>query len=326
MSWKGKHILITGGTGSLGRVLVSKILAEHPDIRLLTVFSRDEFKQHQLRRDLPAKGYPGLRFVLGDVRDREAVSAAISGVDVVIHAAALKQNPTGESFPDEFFKTNVDGTRHLIYAAATAGVGHLLMLSTDKAVYPLSAYGASKLCAEKLMIAAQDRYPDTRFTVFRLGNLLGSRASVVGALQADERGKVRITHPGMTRFSLQLSESARLCLEVLTMMRGGEIFVPHMHAYRLGDLVSALFPDQEKVSEGPRRAEKMHEAALCQEEVRYGFSYRNYCVICPAKDAYSRWEKTAHTLPQDFTYRSDEHQRLLSAEALAKLLQSIKSG
>lgn len=320
-----KKILITGGTGSFGKALVKKLLDTHPDIQSLTIFSRDEYKQYQMRRHYPSEKFSRLHFVLGDIRDQSAFTDAVIGTDIIIHAAALKQNPTGELYPDEFYKTNVEGTRNLTKAARAANVPQVLALSTDKAVYPTSAYGASKLCAEKLLMAAQERSDFTQFSVLRLGNLMGSRASVVPALIEDENQQtVSITHPDMTRFSLSLSKSVDHCLQTLTFMMGGEIFIPKMSAYRLRDLVRVLRPNTEIRSTGPRAAEKMHELALSAEEARFGFSDQGFFIVCPVSSSFNHWKKRGVPLNPHFTYSSNQPDLLLSTEELRKLIDSTK--
>jgi FlaA1/EpsC-like NDP-sugar epimerase len=323
----GSKLFITGGTGSFGQALVAELMKDHSHVKEVTVFSRDEYKQYQMRRRFPLEYYPRLRFVLGDIRDQQALSEALEGTDTVIHAAALKQNPAGELYPDEFYKTNVEGTRHLIRAAKATKVERVLALSTDKAVYPTSAYGASKLCAEKLLLAANEKSKASRFSVMRLGNLLGSRASVMPALleaHHEQIGQINITHPDMTRFSLTLSQSLTYCTDVLSMMQGGEIFVPKMSAYRLRDLVRALLPEVKVVATGPRASEKMHELALSTEEARFGYAYQEFFVICPDPQSHSYWKVKGRKLEEDFAYSSDHPERLLKLTDLRHLIEHTK--
>ncbi len=323
--FSAKKILITGGTGSFGKAFVKKLLYTCPDIQSLTIFSRDEYKQYQMRRAYPSDKFSRLHFVLGDIRDQSAFADAVMNMDIIIHAAALKQNPIGEQYPDEFFKTNVEGTRNLIRAARAVSVPQVLALSTDKAVYPTSAYGASKLCAEKLLTAAQEKSNSSQFSVLRLGNLLGSRASIVPTVLDDNKQQtVSITHPDMTRFSLSLTESVDYCLQTLKSMVGGEIFVPKMSAYRLLDLVRSLKPMAEITSTGPRAAEKMYELALSTEEARFGFSVQDFFVVCPVSASYQHWQKKGEPLSDLFSYSSDHPDRLLSTEELCALIDSTK--
>ncbi|MFP4292260.1 MAG: polysaccharide biosynthesis protein [Cyclobacteriaceae bacterium] len=321
-----KNILLTGGTGSFGQTFTKSILHLFPEIRSLKIFSRDEFKQYEMRRQLSVQQAAVANFVLGDIRDQDALEEACTGVDYVIHSAALKQNDMGERNPDEFVRTNVDGTRNLIRAAKARGVAKVLALSTDKAVYPVSAYGASKLCAEKLLLAeAKKDSQTTLFSVLRLGNLLGSRASVVPAL-AEKEGKdtVSITHPEMSRFSLSLQESVQYCLQVLELMQGGEVFVPAMAAYRLKDLVKAILPHAEIKTSGPRVAEKMHELALSPEESRFGFDAHGLFVLCSGQGpAMAYWQKQANPLPENFVYSSEFPRHHLTVRELRDLLQNI---
>ncbi|MDF9798022.1 UDP-N-acetylglucosamine 4,6-dehydratase [Catalinimonas alkaloidigena] len=319
-----QHLLITGGTGSYGQVLVKKLLSANTDLKYVTVFSRDEYKQYEMRRKFPTTQYPALQFMIGDIRDQEALLQATKKVDIVIHAAALKQNISGEQFSDEFIKTNVDGTRNLIKVALQNEVKQVLCLSTDKAVYPTTLYGASKLCAEKLLLAANSKQKNTTvFSVLRLGNLFGSRGSISSDLKnrlADET--ITITDPDMSRFSLTMEESIALTLKVLEVIKGGEIFIPKMDTYRLGDLMIALNKDVEIKSSGPRLTEKTHEIALSSEEARFTFEWENFYVfISPTAGPYLYWQKKGSPVPHDFEMNSFQAPKL-SIEVLKRLIDT----
>lgn len=319
-----QNILITGATGSYGQALVKRLLLQNTALKSVTVFSRDEYKQYEMQRKFPATQYPALQFMIGDIRDQEALLQATKGIDIVIHAAALKQNISGEHYSDEFIKTNVDGTRNLIKAALLNKVKQVLSLSTDKAVYPTTLYGASKLCAEKLLLSA-NTYTDnaTRFSILRLGNLFGSRGSISSELKdrlAEEN--ITITDPEMTRFSLTMEESIDLTLKVLREIKGGEIFIPQMHAYRLGDLIYALKQEVNIISSGPRLTEKLHEIALSSEEARFTVEWENfYVVVSPQAQTYAHWQQKGKAVPHDFEMNSCSAPSL-SIEALKQLIDS----
>ncbi|WKN31468.1 polysaccharide biosynthesis protein [Porifericola rhodea] len=302
----GKSILVTGGTGSFGQALIGHLLGIKQSFSSITVFSRDEYKQYQMRRKY--NEVTNLRFIIGDVRDEKALTEACRNIDVVIHAAALKQNISGEVYPEEFIKTNIDGTRNLIRAAVHEQVEKVIALSTDKAVYPTTLYGASKLSAEKLLVGANEKYADlTQFAIIRLGNLFGSRGSVLYALNEDSaQHEVRITQPKMSRFSLSMEEGVHSALKVLECMKGGEVFVPKMSAYTLEKLVRAMGLKLAKQDTGPRLTEKIHEQALSSEEVRYTFEWENfYIYLNPNTQQYQHWKQTGKKLPETFEYRSD---------------------
>lgn len=302
-----QHILITGGTGSYGQALVKKLLHEFSDVKAVTVFSRDEYKQYEIQRSFPKAQFPALQCVIGDVRDQDALFQATKGVDIVIHAAALKQNISGEQYADEFIKTNVEGTRHLIKAAVNNEVKKVLLVSTDKAVYPTTLYGASKLCAEKLLLSANTSHSESSlFSVLRLGNLFGSRGSISSALNHMlKEDALHITDPEMTRFSLTIEDSIRHTLKVLEHMNGGEIFIPKMDAYRLGDLIQALKKDIKMISSGPRLTEKMHEISLSSEEARFSVQWEDFFVfVSPQLRSNTYWQNTGSAVPHDFEYSS----------------------
>ncbi|WPP50487.1 polysaccharide biosynthesis protein [Catalinimonas niigatensis] len=321
-----KHILITCGTGSYGQALTEKLLFQFPHVKAVTVFSRDEYKQYQMQRKFPTAKFSALQYINGDIRDQEALLQVTKEVDVIIHTAALKQNISGEKYADEFIKTNVDGTRNLIKAALQNNVQQVLGLSTDKAVYPTTLYGASKLCAEKLLLAANTyRENACLFSVLRLGNLFGSRGSISSDLKDKfSENTITITDPEMTRFSLTMEESIVQTMRVLEEMKGGEIFIPKMFAYQLGAFILALKQDAKILSTGPRLTEKLHEITLSSEESRYTVEWENFYVfVSPQARSYSDWQKKGRLVPHDFEMNSFSAPRL-STDTLKQLISIHK--
>lgn len=273
------RILISGGTGSLGGALIPRLL-DLPDIERIIVYSRDEQKQNDLARTFAD---PRIACFLGDVRDRDRLTMAFRGVDAVIHAAALKIVPAGEFDPSEFIKTNIVGTDNVVHAALAAGVGKVLLISTDKAVSPINLYGATKLAAEKLMISANN-YASAgkpRFSVVRYGNVAGSRGSVIPFWRACKaRGEaLPLTHTDMTRFWITLDEAAQFVLQALEVMEGGEVFIPRMPSFRLTDLAAALGRPYSVV--GLRPGEKLHEDLITPHEAPQALIDPSAIVICP---------------------------------------------
>ncbi len=254
-------ILITGGTGSFGQAFARHALTKNP--KKVIIFSRDELKQSEIGRYDQR-----LRFFLGDVRDIERLRLAFRGVDVVIHAAALKQVPKGEYDPTEFVETNVNGSKNVVRAALDCDVGRCLLLSSDKACQPLNLYGATKLVAEKIFIAANNHFGEfgPRFSVTRYGNVAGTRGSVIPLFR--KARPIPITHPGMTRFFMHMREAVQLVETALSSMKGGEIFVPKIPSFRIVDLATAIAPDAETVEVGIRPGEKMHETLIGPDEPR----------------------------------------------------------
>jgi len=308
MNWKDKTVLVTGGTGSLGRALVDLLLREYGPGGLV-VLSRDELKQHEMRRQ--QGDTPRLRYVLGDVRDVSRLRQVFSGVDVVFHLAALKQVASCEDNPIEAVKTNVLGAHNVAEAARDGGVERVVSLSTDKAVNPVSAYGATKLAAEKLILEA-NRWGRTRFACARCGNVLGSRGSVVEAfLEERHRGRLTVTDPRMTRFWTTREAAVRLLLRVAEEMQGGEIFVPRLPSMKLLDLAHAVAPDCRVDVSGIRPGEKLHEVLLSEDEARYATEKGDLYVIRPPERG---------NLPDGFRFASDTNTRWLQAEDVRSAL------
>ena len=321
MDWQDKVVLVTGGTGSFGKKLAEIMLAEYKP-RKLIIFSRDELKQHEMR----VNGFndPSLRYFIGDVRNVDRLRRAFDGVDVVIHAAALKQVPACEYNPSEAILTNVTGGQNVIDAALDNGVPKILALSTDKAVGPTNLYGATKLCAEKLFVQsnAYAGSKDTRFSCVRYGNVVGSRGSVV-PLFAHQRqsGVVTVTDRRMTRFWITLEQGVRFVLRSIEQMHGGEVFVPKIPSMNIMDLATALAPDCRVEEVGIRPGEKLHELLVSEDEARQSVELDDMFVVKPAHSWWSedRWT-TGKTLEDGFTYASNNNPDWLGVDELRALI------
>jgi UDP-N-acetylglucosamine 4,6-dehydratase len=321
--FSGQSVLVTGGTGSFGRAFASIVL-QHCDPKRLIVLSRDEMKQgemaHQFQNDAR------LRFFLGDVRDRDRLHRAFHGVDVVIHAAALKQVPAAEYNPFEVVKTNIIGAQNVIDAAIDCGVKNVVALSTDKAANPINLYGATKLCADKLFVAANSYSggTGTRFCCVRYGNVVGSRGSVIPFfLSRKATGVLPITHPEMTRFWITLDQGATLVLHAHALMRGGEIFVPKIPTMRLVDLARAIAPECRLEIVGIRPGEKLHEVMIPGDESRNTFEYDTHYVIAPAFHDWSTFDFRSNggrSVPDGFTYASDTNEHRLTVDELREMI------
>lgn len=328
-TFKNKVVLVTGGTGSFGQHFVKKLLQDY-DPKKIIIFSRDEFKQHEMRQTI-ADPKKKLRFFLGDVRDVSRLQRAFSGVDYIVHAAALKQVPALEYNPLEAIKTNVAGTQNVIEAALDNGVKKVVLISTDKAVNPINLYGATKLCAEKLLIAANSyrKNPNTtKLSVVRYGNVIGSRGSIVEVLHKQkETGVVTITDKRMTRFWITLDEGVNLVINALFLMVGGEIFVPKLPAMKVTDLMATVATNCKIKEIGIRPGEKIHEALLTEDEVRRTKDIGKYYVVEPhlAEADKNFWEETYlkkyKNIPNDFNYSSHKAPMLHGADFL-KIIES----
>jgi UDP-N-acetylglucosamine 4,6-dehydratase len=321
-AFAGKSVLVTGGTGSFGQQFVSVAL-QHADPKRLIVLSRDEMKQSEMARRFANDSR--LRFFLGDVRDRDRLRRAFQGVDVVIHAAALKQVPAAEYNPFEFIKTNVIGAENVVDAALDSGVAKVVALSTDKAANPINLYGASKLCADKLFVAANSYSGGnvTRFSCVRYGNVVGSRGSVIPLfLERRASGVLPITHPDMTRFWITLEQGVTLVFATLTAMRGGEIFVPKIPSMKLVDLARAIAPDCRLEVVGIRPGEKLHEVMVPGDESRNTYEYDTHYVIAPAFHEWTLHDHAAnggHRVADGFTYASDTNDHWLTVDELREM-------
>lgn len=321
MNWSDKSVLVTGGTGSFGRKFIEVMLNEHRPQRLI-VFSRDELKQHEMRTD----GFddPILRYFLGDVRDLLRLRRAMDGVDIVVHAAALKQVPAAEYNPIEAILTNIMGARNVVEAALDTDVKKVMALSTDKAVNPINLYGATKLSAEKLLVQsnAYAGGKDTRFSCVRYGNVVGSRGSVIPIfVRQRQDGKVTITDERMSRFWLSIDQGVRFTIRCIEQMRGGEVFVPKIPSARIVEIIEALAPDAQVERIGIRPGEKLHEALVSEDEARHTVELEDMYVIEPAGAMWfgHEWREQGDSLPEGFIYRSDTNQEQLTIEEIREL-------
>ena len=322
-----KSILITGGTGSFGKAFVNTVLTRYPDIRRLVVYSRDELKQFEMAQVFPPSRHPGLRYFIGDIRDEARLRRALEGIDIVVHAAALKQVPAAEYNPFECIKTNVLGAQNLIEACLDNGVQRVVALSTDKAAAPINLYGATKLCSDKLFVAANnirgDR--DIRFSVVRYGNVMGSRGSVIPFfLEQRKTGVLPITDPRMTRFNISLEEGVEMVLWAMESAWGGEILVPKIPSYRITDVAQAIAPNCRQDIVGIRPGEKIHEEMVTESDSQSTVDLGAYYAILPASGAMTIADYCAQMkgqpVPMGFRYDSGNNTDFLSVEQLRALI------
>jgi UDP-N-acetylglucosamine 4,6-dehydratase/5-epimerase len=323
MKWSEQEVLITGGTGSFGRKFVEVMLNEfHP--HKLIIFSRDELKQYEMRE--LGFDHPNLRYFIGDVRDESRLKRAMSGVDVVVHAAALKQVPACEYNPFEAIQTNINGARNVIEAALDCGVSRVMGLSTDKAVNPVNLYGATKLAAEKLFVQsnAYAGGKGTRFACVRYGNVVGSRGSVVPVfLRQRTSGTVTITDERMTRFWLSLEQGVRFTIKCLEQMQGGEVFVPKIPSMKVVDLAKAIAPECKVEYIGIRGGEKLHEVLVSDDEARHTLELKDMFVVEPAEAWWfgHAWRRQGRPLPPEFRYSSDSNPEWLSVDQIRAIVE-----
>lgn len=322
-----KSILITGGTGTFGKAFIKTILERCPGVKRLVVFSRDELKQYEMSQKFSPSEYSALRYFIGDVRDADRLRRAMEGIDIVIHAAALKQVPAAEYNPFEFIKTNVLGAQNVIDACLDAGVKRVVALSTDKAAAPINLYGATKLCSDKLFTAANNikGERDLRFSVVRYGNVMGSRGSVVPFfLDRRKTGVLPITDPAMTRFNISLQDGVEMVMWALSNAQGGETFVPKIPSYRITDVASAIGPDCEYPVVGIRPGEKIHEEMITASDSINTVDLGKYFAILPSAGQYSVENYCAahggKPVPLGFAYESGSNSDFLSIEQLRHLI------
>ncbi len=322
-----KSILITGGTGSLGKELTKTILQKWPDVKRLVIYSRDEQKQFQMEQDFPLKEYPCIRYFIGDVRDLERLKRAFIGLDYVIHAAAMKHVHIAEYNPEECVKTNVGGAENVIKAALESNVTKIVALSTDKACAPINLYGATKLTSDKLFIAANNikGHKNIRFSVVRYGNVMGSNGSVIPFfLKKKAEGVLPITDVNMTRFNISLAEGVDMVLHALDTAWGGELFVPKIPSYRITDVAEAIGPECEHKIEGIRPGEKIHEEMITSSDSFTTYDLGKYYVILPQVPNWNLddYIKTfdAKIVPVGFNYSSGENTEWETIESLRKLI------
>ncbi len=323
-------VLVTGGTGTFGKQFVSAILKRYPKIKRIVVYSRDEFKQFEMSQIPQFRNNPKLRYFIGDVRDRDRLFRAFDGVDVVVHAAALKQIPSCEYNPFEAVKTNVYGAQNVIDAAIDKGVKNIVALSTDKACQPINLYGATKLCSDKLFIAGNSYVgsKQTRFSVVRYGNVMGSRGSVVPYFQDLVKSgakSIPITDTRMTRFWLQLNEAVELVLYALNTMVGGELYVKKIPSIKITDLAAAIAPNLPIKEIGVRPGEKIHEIMISANDARNTLEFPDHYIIQPI---FSWWTKRnkqrgGARVVEDFEYHSGSNKDWLTIPQIRKLLTKI---
>lgn len=324
-----KSVLITGGTGSFGKKFIETILDRYPEVKKIVIYSRDELKQFELKQKYPEKKYPMLRFFIGDVRDGERLKRACEKIDVIIHAAAIKQVDTAEYNPDECIKTNVNGAQNVINAALAMGVKDVVALSTDKACAPINLYGATKLASDKLFTAANnikgDR--DIRFSVVRYGNVMGSRGSVIPFfLKKREEGVLPITHFQMTRFNISLQDGVDLVMYALENHLGGEIFVPKIPSYKITDVAEAVGPNCTLKEVGIRPGEKLHEEMITETDALNTIYFGKYYAILPSV-SFSHTEEdylrhhNAKKVPFGFKYNSGTNTEWETVDSLRKLIK-----
>ncbi|MEF2230686.1 MAG: UDP-N-acetylglucosamine 4,6-dehydratase (inverting) [Pseudodesulfovibrio sp.] len=318
----GKNILVTGGTGSFGKKFIEIVLSRYKPKRLI-VFSRDELKQFEMAQDFPVEKYPSIRYFIGDVRDKERLCRACRGVDVIIHAAAMKQVPASEYNPTEAIKTNIYGAENIINVAADLGVECVVALSTDKAVAPMNLYGATKLASDKLFVAANAFAVGPRFSVVRYGNVLGSRGSVVPFFMKKRReGILPVTDERMTRFWIILDEAVEMVLRAIEHSSGGEIYVPRIPSMKIVDMAKAIGPECRIEIVGIRPGEKLHECMIPGVESRnvvetpYGYT------ILPENHVFRYKGDLSGTkpVPEGFSYDSDTNTKWISIDQLRATL------
>ena len=322
-----KSILITGGTGSFGNAFVQTVLLRYPGVKRLVVYSRDELKQFEMAQVFSPRQYPGLRYFIGDIRDESRLMRALEGIDIVVHAAALKQVPAAEYNPFECIKTNVLGAQNLIEACLSNGIQRVVALSTDKAAAPVNLYGATKLCSDKLFIAANNirGNRDIRFSVVRYGNVMGSRGSVVPYfLEKRKTGSLPITDPNMTRFNISLQQGVDMVLWSIENAWGGEILVPKIPSYRITDVATAIAPECKQEIVGIRAGEKIHEEMITASDSFTTVEMGQYYAILPIGGAYSLEEyctrSNATPVEPGFAYNSGSNPLFLGVEELRRLI------
>lgn len=326
---KNRSILVTGGTGSFGKKFVETILKKYPEIERVVVYSRDELKQFEMSQQFSHEKYKQIRYFIGDVRDRERLHKALEGIDIVVHAAALKQVPACEYNPFEAIKTNIHGAQNVIEASIERGVKQVVALSTDKAAAPINLYGATKLCSDKLFVAANNfkGKHDIKFSVVRYGNVMGSRGSVIPFfMNKRSTGTLPITDERMTRFNITLEDGVKLVLYALENMWGGEIFVPKIPSYRINDIAEAIGPNCKREVVGIRPGEKLHEEMITMTDAISTVEFEKYFVILPSIPL---WDVDAFAaafrgkLCQDgFCYNSGTNSEWLTVEELRELIRA----
>jgi UDP-N-acetylglucosamine 4,6-dehydratase/5-epimerase len=327
LNLNNQSILVTGGTGSFGKKFIETVLQRFPDVKRVVVYSRDELKQFEMAQVFPTSRYKAMRYFIGDVRDGERMKRACEGVDIIVHAAALKQVPAAEYNPMECIKTNIFGAENVINAALDCGVKKVVALSTDKAAAPINLYGATKLCSDKLFVAANNMKGtrDIRFSVVRYGNVMGSRGSVIPFfMNKRETGVIPITDETMTRFNISLQEGVDMVLHAIENAWGGEIFVPKIPSYRITDVAEAIAPDCRKEIVGIRPGEKIHEEMITEADSFDTVDLGSYYAILPQSPTWSVKEfiekNNAIKVTPGFKYNSGTNHAWLSVEQIRELI------
>ncbi|MFC2081217.1 UDP-N-acetylglucosamine 4,6-dehydratase (inverting) [Bacteroidota bacterium] len=324
----GKYsILLTGGTGSFGKAFVAALLKKYPDIKRLVVYSRDELKQFEMSQEFDKPKYPGIRYFLGDVRDSDRFRRACDGIDIIVHAAALKQVPAAEYNPDEFIKTNILGAQNIIHGALESNVKAVVALSTDKAAAPINLYGATKLVSDKLFIAANNvkGHRDLRFSVVRYGNVMGSRGSVIPFfLNQRHNGVLPITHKDMTRFNISLEDSVEMVMYAIQNALGGEILVPKIPSYTIHTLTQAIAPNCKTKEIGIRAGEKLHEEMITLSDSIHTIEFEKYYAILPSDADKKRFMEhyNASEVESGFRYSSDNNKQWINVEEMRELIKT----
>jgi UDP-N-acetylglucosamine 4,6-dehydratase len=327
MDLSGKNLLITGGTGSFGKKLAELVLSERNPRRVI-LYSRDEHKQFLLQNEPVFRNDDRIRFFIGDIRDAERLARAFDGVDVVVHAAAMKQVPAAEYNPFEAVKTNIVGAENVINCAIDKGVQRVMALSTDKAANPVNLYGATKLCSDKICIAgnAYAGARDTRISVVRYGNVVGSRGSVVTRfLKMRKEGTLPITDKRMTRFWITLEQGVRFVIDCLSKAQGGELFVPKIPSMRIVDLARVIAPNARREIVGIRPGEKLHEVMVPEDVARHTIELADRFVILPlfGSTRTDEWKKRGKACTEGFRYSSDTNDRWVTAEELSQMIGEL---
>ena len=324
----GKRILVTGGTGSFGKKFIETVFSKFPDVKRVVVYSRDELKQYEMAQLYQESKYPQLRFFIGDVRDSERLKRACEGIDIIVHAAALKHVPIAEYNPIECINTNINGAENVVNAALDCGVKNVVALSTDKACAPINLYGATKLCSDKLFIAANNMKGgrDLKFSVVRYGNVLGSRGSVVPFFMKKRKdGVLPITHEGMTRFNITLEEGVDMVMYAIENAWGGELFVPKIPSYKIMDIAKAVAPDCKTEDVGIRPGEKLHEEMITETDSLSTYDCGKYYVIAPSVHNWKMedWAKTfnAKKVQEGFKYNSGTNAEWLTVDEIREQIK-----
>ncbi len=324
-----KTILITGGTGTFGKIFLKKVLRKYKKIKRLVILSRDEFKQSELSESFPTKKYPFIRYYLGDIRDKDRLKLALDQIEIVVHAAALKQVPRAEYNPTEYIKTNIIGASNLIEACLESKVKNVVALSTDKAAAPINLYGATKLCSDKLFIAANNLkgFKNIKFSILRYGNVISSRGSIIPKLKdLDNKNKnFELTDKNMTRFSLTQNECVDFCLWSIQNNLGGEIMIPKIPSYRILDLFKAVNPKRKIITTGIRPGEKLHEEMITKSDSVNAYDIGKFYLILPTneKSLISKFKRKFSSLKkvkEDFSYNSKDNTEFLNVDNLRKII------